>query len=407
MTQNHISPKPHRKLSVKIPKQVSLRIATALILCSIILAAGFSILYMVLASAPSSTFWLAPGIYPGAPSYTVWREGNNYFAKNANGELEYGETNASYVINSVITENSAIYLAFGTYQLSASIEINAKSVTLYSDGRGESEMANHGGAVLTPTDDSFPLINITEDFATISGITIFGDRANRDGNIGIAVEASHIDILHNRILYTSKEAVKVSGSRLGINIAYNEFRECVDYEEAATVGCLDISGMADSFISFNEISGLKTGIYGNSFGATTIQGNKIFPVTYGCYFDSPQRVSFIGNIVEPAVTNLTEYAFYVVSYGGGSWGKYNRIVGNEISGGTSGEKGGLYFKGSSVTNNTVTSNTIRQFDWSGIEEDDSADWNVYIGNTLINTGYILTEANSKVNLCYNGTSWIA
>ncbi|MFB3888667.1 MAG: hypothetical protein ACE14S_04185 [Candidatus Bathyarchaeia archaeon] len=47
------------------------------------------------------------GVYPGAPDYTIWKEGNLYYAKNANGALPSwgtGNANASYVIQTCIDQ---------------------------------------------------------------------------------------------------------------------------------------------------------------------------------------------------------------------------------------------------------------------------------------------------------------
>jgi len=56
------------------------------------------------ASTPSSTFYVSSGIYPGAPSYTVWKEGSNYFAKDVNGRLRYSGTNMTAIVNNAIND---------------------------------------------------------------------------------------------------------------------------------------------------------------------------------------------------------------------------------------------------------------------------------------------------------------
>lgn len=60
----------------------------------------------VLAQGGSTTFTISSGIYPGAPSYTVYSVSGTYYAKNAYGVISYSSTNASFVINSAI--NSAL-----------------------------------------------------------------------------------------------------------------------------------------------------------------------------------------------------------------------------------------------------------------------------------------------------------
>ena len=111
---------------MKFEKQVSLKWAIALVLIACLVSS--SIVYYVFAVSPSSAFTISSGVYPGAPSYTVWREGSNYFAKDANGEIDYSGTNASYVIQSVIntfTSGGKIFFKQATYQLSTALTLKA------------------------------------------------------------------------------------------------------------------------------------------------------------------------------------------------------------------------------------------------------------------------------------------
>jgi len=85
---------------MKFEKQVSLIWAIALVLIACLVSS--SIVYFVFGVSPSSTPTISGGIYPGAPSYTVWCEGSNYFAKDANGEIDYSGTNASQIINNAL-----------------------------------------------------------------------------------------------------------------------------------------------------------------------------------------------------------------------------------------------------------------------------------------------------------------
>ena len=68
---------------MKVEKGTVKKSLAVVSLCVIILLTGIGIgiIYGTSAPVPSSTFNLSPGIYPGAPSFTIWREGDNYFAK--------------------------------------------------------------------------------------------------------------------------------------------------------------------------------------------------------------------------------------------------------------------------------------------------------------------------------------
>lgn len=59
---------------------------------------------IVYAQSPTETFILSGGIYPGAPSFTVWREGSNYFAKSQFGQIIYYGTNASEILQNAIND---------------------------------------------------------------------------------------------------------------------------------------------------------------------------------------------------------------------------------------------------------------------------------------------------------------
>ena len=116
---------------MKFEKQVSLKWAIALVLIACLVSS--SIVYYVFAVSPSSTFTISGGIYPGAPSYTIWREGSNYFAKDANGEIDYSGTNASQVIQSTLDKaDSEKTLWKGTTVLVKSMEaVLTNTITVY------------------------------------------------------------------------------------------------------------------------------------------------------------------------------------------------------------------------------------------------------------------------------------
>jgi len=107
------------------------RIALAGVIIGVLLGA-----YIGYALTPTTTFTISPGVYPGAPDYTIWKEGSNYFAKNSNGELEFSGTNATQVIINVFSSASdgdTVYIKKGSYPVTARIWVN-KSLTIFGDG---------------------------------------------------------------------------------------------------------------------------------------------------------------------------------------------------------------------------------------------------------------------------------
>ena len=65
----------------------------ATILLVIIGVASFtaSVTY-VIAQSGAGSLYVEEGIYPGAKSYTLWREDSTYFSKNAYGHVDYSGT---------------------------------------------------------------------------------------------------------------------------------------------------------------------------------------------------------------------------------------------------------------------------------------------------------------------------
>jgi parallel beta-helix repeat protein len=57
----------------------------------------------VWASAPSNRYTISYGVYPGAPSYTVYQVAGVTYAKDQNGYNEFNGTNAATVINSALS----------------------------------------------------------------------------------------------------------------------------------------------------------------------------------------------------------------------------------------------------------------------------------------------------------------
>jgi hypothetical protein len=99
-----------KKTSKSLKKTVSLK--TYLLSILMVCAVAIGGVWYVRTSSRDS------GVYPGAPSYTIWTDGaGNYFAKDAYGNLAFSGTNASYVIQSAIyaLPHVLVSLPFGNY----------------------------------------------------------------------------------------------------------------------------------------------------------------------------------------------------------------------------------------------------------------------------------------------------
>jgi hypothetical protein len=144
---------------VKIPSKISLKTALIFLVIGILITSG---LFYVFAATPSSTFYISSGVYPGAPSFTVWTEGSNYFAKDANGLIVYSGTNRTTVINNAINAlphvnvqlpNAAasvvsaphgkIIIKAGAYPDSGSIQVPLGSrITIEGEGTSQQMVGN-------------------------------------------------------------------------------------------------------------------------------------------------------------------------------------------------------------------------------------------------------------------------
>jgi hypothetical protein len=81
-----------------------------------------------------------PGSMVTEASYVIFTDGTNYYARNGlTGEIEFQSTNASYVINNVLTSltgGGEVVLKDGTYSLTSPIKITNSGVTLRGSSKG-------------------------------------------------------------------------------------------------------------------------------------------------------------------------------------------------------------------------------------------------------------------------------
>jgi len=216
------------------------RIALAAAVIGVLLGA-----YIGFSASPSTTFMISGGIYPGAPSYTIWREGNNYFAKNGNGEIEFSGTNATTVIQNAAGVARTLYLKKGTYQLTSTLTL-PDDITII----GES---NHddSGAVLSL--NSGATINVQNaERVHLENLVIYGN------NVAVGITAGN-DTGRNGDFYFSNVVIR--------NCTYGLY-------VATTTGFYD-----STFIECNFVHCTKAGVYlkelMNTFIGCSFSRNKV------------------------------------------------------------------------------------------------------------------------------------
>jgi len=135
-----MSKKTYTKLSetTLVPKGLSRKMKASLIVLILMASLVGGFVGYTIANPSAQSMYAEEGIYPGAPSYTVWREGSTYYAKDAYGTMlsgyDVGSSNASQIINNALLGGTGIvFLLDAIYSLDSSV--------LLSDGdilQGES-----------------------------------------------------------------------------------------------------------------------------------------------------------------------------------------------------------------------------------------------------------------------------
>lgn len=227
----------------------------------------FGALVVVIAQVPSSTLGWAPGIYPGAPSFTVWREGSNYFAKDSNGELKYPSSNATYTIQSCINVGNIVLIKYGVYQLDSSILIAYNYVKLI----GESMPTFMATASIT-------MLKITKGmYVEISGIFFDGDNK---ANVGIEINSAYADsgvtfpLISKCMIYRCGTGIKTDETAGWVRRVFVEYSDIYDCD----IGIDIQKGYGNTFreteIAHCSNIGLNIAVYGrNSFIGGTFDTN--------------------------------------------------------------------------------------------------------------------------------------
>jgi len=143
------------------------RIALAGMIIGVLLGA-----YIGFSASPSSTLMIMGGVYPGAPSYTIWNEGSNYFAKNSNGEIEFSGTNATQVIINAIHENTKVFIKAGTYTIDSTIVKAVDNVIIEGEGNATIIKVKDNTAI-----NAFNITNVSG--WTIRNLQIDGNKAHQ------------------------------------------------------------------------------------------------------------------------------------------------------------------------------------------------------------------------------------
>jgi len=291
---------------MKVPRQVSLK-HLAIIVISTILLTSFA--FYVFAATPSSTFWISSGVYPGAPSYTVWKEGSNYFAKDANGEIEFSGTNASEIVNSAIE-------ASGAYVYDAGVGSVVCTGTLTLDSPINITINNW-----SHFDFTFDILDFTSNKHGIC-INSTDTMSVWDGKIeGNMLRTTYVNYNYSALLILNLEqatieigeirgeggasslgsaGIELVADGVGADCSLNTIRvnRISGYETGILLTTLDSGHIVENRFYDSQIIWVKNGVYSSG---SVISTNRFFSVAvdgtggtleYGFYFYSESNVLF-------------------------------------------------------------------------------------------------------------------
>lgn len=196
-------------------------LATVLIV-SLLLGTAFMLVAQ--AQTPTSTFWISSGVYPAAPTYTAWREGSDYFAKNEQGQLSTSSgTNATTLVQSLIQPGVTILLKADLFEFDGPVFIDVEDVTITGvtesyGGVGYAKDYGNGTRINAVDITAFIIGNVSTNSPhanargiTIKNLGIYGnysttqhsDQAHYTDGCGIYVQAG--EFLEFRNLYINRK----------------------------------------------------------------------------------------------------------------------------------------------------------------------------------------------------------
>ena len=490
---------------MKIEQNIKKTLKVSLIFLAIGLMLGALIVF---AATPSSTFYISSGIYPGAPSYTVWKEGGDYFAKDARGLIAYSGTNASEIMeDSIAAQSEGSILIANDIAISTTISVS-KSVTLFSNGKsvltvsgaiyaftttsGCSELviqnievqAASGYGINTADNCLIKLDNVLIN-CTFYAVRLYGSAGGKTIDLHVqncelySHDATVKDTIYLRQISSSYIIIENSKIEGGImtwdttklnyvfitnNVFYDSLQpgiylycdstEYIEISNNVLTDCYSngINYKGSIYVAMENYTRTliieSNEVYFTSGFTTSEDSNGIVVET----FDDFYNIIVSGNIVQSNATTtkngiylhglvgattrtfvvsdntvsgmekaiLITYCRYGVVSGNaigdirmhGLWlsgSRYISCTGNNVEGvstGAANTYNALYLE--NCTHSTITGN-IYLGGKHGIEEDAYCDYNIITscwtdGDT---SGIKTTGANTKTNLCYNGTSWIA
>jgi parallel beta-helix repeat protein len=339
-------------------RKLFLAIISIALICS--LASG-SIMYVV-AQGGSTPITISSGIYPGAPTYTIYANGLNYIAKDAYGVISYSSVDWSSFIDNL---SGTILFKKGNYVLPKTTIVSfdiANTVimgegwdTIFTvpsdttatnylvataDGIQFKNFAFDGNDVvwngIGDKDNTAITFNIGADNGLVENIYIY----DHNGTVGVFVYSSYTKVINNRFEHLWGTPIQANGWYA--TISSNDINDAGYYG-----GGIELEGSQGSIVTDNIMTNLDgSGLRINNAHNNTMANNFVnVTLNYGLWLTA-------GSSRNSAVNNKFCYAgldSIIIDQNS----NYNKIQNNELIG--SGHSG-IYLI--NTHNNTIQGNII-------------------------------------------------
>lgn len=211
-------------MKIKIEQNIKKTLKVSFIFLAIGLMLGALIVF---AATPSSTFYISSGIYPGAPSYTIWREGSNYFAKDANGLIAYSGTNTSQIIENTIQtspDNGVIFFKNGVYSITTAISFS-RPIAIIGESRE--------GVVFVPSGDNSIFI-LDDDLHVELRNFMINDTSQVTSSVyAIDLHGIQFALLENIFIDNYYKGIRIYGS-IGYGCSYGSYKNIIIFHSRNT-----------------------------------------------------------------------------------------------------------------------------------------------------------------------------
>jgi hypothetical protein len=429
----------------------------AIFLVGLLVGAGY-----VQSQAPSGTFYISQGVYPGAPSYTVWKEGSTYFAKDAYGKLfpsVSGSSNASYIINSAFSGLTAgrtwkekvclkgiFYVDLGSFGTKkAALQIPDYTI-LQIDGR----IILNNGQTTTGAANNYVISNADHSggnqFIEIRGGEVDANKAGNPGKegeiYGIEINNSHDVIIDGVYVHDTHETgIAIEGGCYNVWVQNNHVVDtgydgigcggfgAINYKIWFTNNLINGSiphnaivverenydvHIIGNTIEFQTSTSYAAGIYVSGAYKIDVSQNIIrHTIQTGIRVDGDSTYvardilislniisdcQYRGIDITRSSTNITVYSNRIIN----TTGAYNSGSGIVLRGLGDGQ--------GDPTFNFIFGNYITHSTAWGIIETTAPDYNYIIGNTCLDNekgGIFQNGTNTIVHACWNDTEgWV-